>query len=100
MKATTFLKKYDNGQVCLTSCWENELNADIQLLGVDWGEKSSFQNLKKTLSNQNPEGNAQGLRIDLSGYCSKQLGAKKSSKVGHAALPSHLKPKLDQTAFW
>ena len=49
-------EKYDNRQVFLTSCWENELNADIQLLGVDWGEKSSFQNLKKTLSNQNPEG--------------------------------------------
>ena len=50
-------EKDDNRQVFLTSCWENELNADIQLLGVDWGEKSSFQNLKKTLSN------AQGLRI-------------------------------------
>ena len=34
-------------------------------------------------------------QIDLSGYCSKQLGAEKSPKVGHAALPSHLKPKLD-----
>ena len=54
-------EKYDNRQVFLTSCWENELNADIQLLGVDWGEKSSFQNLKKTLSNQNPKG--KGLRI-------------------------------------
>ena len=25
-------EKYDNRQVFLTSCWENELNADIQLL--------------------------------------------------------------------
>ena len=65
------------------------------------GERSFlFKIWRKLCQMQQPEGNAQGLRIDLSGYCSKQLGAKKSPKVGHAALPSNLKPKLDQTAFW
>ena len=30
---------------------------------------------------------------NLSWYCSKELGTKKASKVGHAALPTHLKWK-------
>ena len=36
----------------LTGCRENELNADIELLRVDWGEKSPFQDLdtKKSIN--------------------------------------------------
>ena len=72
-------------------------SASVSWLGREVFFSKSEENFVKSKPQRKGTKNSQ---IDLSGYCSKQLGAKKSSKVGHAALPSNLKPKLDQTAFW
>ena len=73
-------------------------SASVSWLGRQVFFSKSEENFVK--SKPRRKGTFKNSQIDLSRYCSKQLGAKKPPKVGHAALPSNLKPKLDQTAFW
>ena len=103
MKATTFLKRKEKWQTpgvshqLLGKRTQCRHSASGSWLGREVFFSKSEENFVKSKPRRKGTKNSQ---IDLSGYCSKQLGAKKSPKVGHAALPSHLKPKLDQTAFW